>query len=507
MLKLLADLDAVTLLDSRESRQLDRLAIERGSEPSIRLMSLAGRALHAVIRQHWPRASSMTIVCGKGNNAGDGWVLAGLARSRGWKVRVLHAFPLDRMRGDAATARDWAQARDVEFAPMNAQRLDGDILVDALLGTGLRGTVSQPLSRAIKMMDSAPQPVVSVDIPSGLDADTGAVRDSAVCADLTVTFIAVKRGMITGLGPDFCGRIWVADLDIPEAVRAEGPRGLPLLRFGKGDLGLPGKRRRTAHKGDCGRVLVTGGDHGLGGAAILAAESALRAGAGLVTLVTRPEHTTAVLARRPEIMVHGSTDPQVLSELVTTADVLVCGPGLGQSSWGYQLLNMALNSEARLVLDADALNLLADDDDLRSLLKTRSETTILTPHPGEAARLLGCSPADISKDRFAALDRLLEATAAWVVLKGAGSLIGSPDTGCIGVCGQGNPGMATAGMGDVLSGLLGGLWAQYPEPTVALQLGVCAHAAAGDRLAAKVGEHGLLAADVAAHASQVLAGA
>ncbi len=502
MLASLREMSQVTLFTSAQARALDRLAITRFGQPGIRLMRRAGQALYEALYRRWPETGSLTIFCGKGNNAGDGLILAGIARNRGWRIQLLHLAPLAEMTADAGRARDWALQQGVIPEPFTGQSPDGEIVVDALLGTGVRGPVSPQFAAAIEGMNSSGKPVVAADVPSGIDADTGAVLGSAVRACLTVTFIVVKRGLVTGQGPAFVGELQVADLDVPAAVFGVGPKGIPLLRLGDNVM-PPGKRTRTAHKGDFGRVLILGGEHGYGGAALLAAEAALRAGAGLVYLGTRASHVAAAIARRPEIMAYATEDAAHRQGFPAHIDVLACGPGLGQSAWGRQLLELALRFEGRLILDADALNLLSAEDGC-SRITSRRYPTILTPHPGEAARLLGMDVGAVERDRFQALDRLLEITSAWVVLKGAGSLLGAPGRGCSGLCGHGNPGMATAGMGDVLSGILAGLWAQFPDPERALALACCTHAAAADVVAGKYGERGLLASDIAAQARLLL---
>ncbi|HSG89002.1 MAG TPA: NAD(P)H-hydrate dehydratase [Pseudomonadales bacterium] len=457
--------------------------------PGIVLMRRAGAAAFEALRRHWPAARSLTVLCGRGNNAGDGYVIAGIAVARGYAVQLLQVTDAADLDGDAARARDWALGEGVRietFTP--AAELRGELVVDALLGTGLRGTVRPEFVTAIEAIAAAGRPVLAVDLPSGLSADTGAVLGHAVRADLTVTFIGLKRGLLTGAGPAHAGRVRFEALGIPEAVHAaaDAPPWLPLLRLGRGGLTLP-RRARDAHKGAFGHVLVAGGDLGTGGAVIMAAEAALRSGAGLVSAATRGEHLAPLLARLPEVMVGPVATRAELAPLLARATVVVLGPGLGTHPWGEQLFDAVLEAEGPRVVDADALNLLARRGG-------RRDDWVLTPHPGEAARLLGTDTATIADDRFAAVQALQTRYGGVVVLKGSGTLVA--DAHGVALCAYGNPGMASGGMGDVLAGIVGGLVAQGLSPSAAAHLGVCLHGAAADTAAAEHGERALVATDL-----------
>ena len=361
------------------------------------------------------------------------------------------------------------------------------MIVDALLGTGLDRGVEGRWAEVIRAVNRHRAPVISVDIPSGLSADSGAVLGEAVEAEVTVSFIALKQGLFTGEGPACCGQVLFDALGVPPKVYAReilSARRLDWLRQARHFT----PRRRTAHKGHFGHVLVIGGNLGMSGAARLAAEAAARCGAGLVSLATRPEHASAVAAARPEIMAHGVLDAAGLDPLLERAKVIALGPGLGRDAWSYPLWQRALDSGLPLVLDADALNLL-------SLEPIRRDDWVLTPHPGEAARLLGTNTSAIQCDRFAAAEDLQRRFGGTLVLKGAGTLIRSGAARPVGVCSLGNPGMASGGMGDVLSGLIAGLIAQGLALEDAAEAGVCLHAAAADRAAVQ-GERGLLASDL-----------
>jgi NAD(P)H-hydrate epimerase len=360
---------------------------------------------------------------------------------------------------------------------------EAELHVDALYGIGLNHAPEPLVARVIDCINGSRRPVFALDIPSGLNADTGHCSGAVVSADATITFIADKRGLHTGQADDHVGELELATLGVPGNVWQNVPVDARLLGV---DALSP--RPRHANKGDNGHVLVIGGDHGMAGAARLAGESALRTGAGLVSVATRAEHVSAMNATRPELMAHAVDGPQALQPLLQRASVLAVGPGLGRSAWGHALWLTALEAGMPLVLDADGLNLLAREP------RQFSAPTVLTPHPGEAARLLGVTIDDIEKDRFAAVRELAKKHTAVVVLKGSGSLIAHPD-GRLDVCPWGNPGMASGGMGDLLTGVIAALLAQGCTAWRAACMGVGLHARAGD-MAAQQGERGLLASDL-----------
>lgn len=482
------------LYTAEQVRGLDACVIEKHGVAGIQLMLRASRALYAILTSQWPACPELHVYCGKGNNAGDAYLLAALAKERGHHVRVwqVDAAP---SKGDALLARQRAQAAGVDIQPWNGEQAQAGLIVDGLLGTGLSGEVRPAFKAAIAAINSSGLPVLAVDIPSGLCADTGCVLGAAVRADVTLSFIGLKRGLFTADGNDHCGKVFFSDLQAPAEVYRELPAQTQRLDLVQALAALP-PRRRTAHKGHFGHVLVVGGDSGMGGAAILAVTAAARSGAGLISCATRPEHIPALLACRPEVMALAVTTPDQLEPLLAKATVVVVGPGLGRESWGFDLLVRAMASDCAKVIDADALNLLAE----RHLARGGGDV-IITPHPGEAARLLHTSTADIHRDRYAAALALRERYQAVVVLKGAGTIVA--DAQGMWVCGEGNPGMATGGMGDVLSGVLAALLAQGLSASQAARLGVCAHARAADR-AAIDGERGLLASDVVAQLRTVL---
>jgi ADP-dependent NAD(P)H-hydrate dehydratase / NAD(P)H-hydrate epimerase len=391
----------------------------------------------------------------------------------------------NKLSGVAAKARAKylaAKGKEQKFSDTSLD--DGDVIVDALLGTGLDRPVLDQWADAIQLINNCGKPVLALDIPSGLNADSGAVMGTAVRATLTVTFIGNKAGLFTGQGPTCGGQIEFAGLEVPQQVYANVN---PVARrIDDAELHLP-RRARSAHKGRYGHVLVIGGNIGMGGSVRLTAEAALRSGAGLVTVATRPAHVTAVLAGLPEAMVHGLESAAEVLPLIGRATVIAIGPGLGQDDWGRMLLAMALDTQLPLVVDADALNLLAAHPIVRG-------QWVLTPHPGEASRLLKQSITEIQADRYQAVHRLMEQYRAVVVLKGAGSIIAAADE-LPAVCAYGNPGMAAPGMGDALTGVIAALIAQGLSLPEAARVGVALHALAGDRAAA-FGERGLMARDL-----------
>lgn len=475
------------LYRAEQVRELDRLAIDYYGIQGIALMNAAGQALFDQLRQHWPEVHNIAVVCGGGNNAGDGYVLARLAHQAGIRVELYYLQPGETLQGDAHRA--WAEAEDagVSMITFDGQRIDAhELIVDALLGTGLRGPVKGLYGEAVEAINAAGVPVLAADIPSGISADTGCVLGRAVRATVTVTFIGLKRGQFSADGPDYCGELHFHDLHVSPSVYGHVPAAVERIDYASQRDRLVA-RARNAHKGDFGHVLVVGGDSGMAGAVRLAGEAALRCGAGLVSLATRASHAAFISAQRPELICHGVEEVGQLKALLQQASVVVAGPGLGQGPWGRQMLAVLLESSLPMVLDADALNLLAEQPDYH-------HNWVLTPHPGEAARLLGCASAEIQQDRFAAIAALEASYGGVVVLKGCGTLILGPQ-GREALCNQGNPGMASAGMGDVLSGVIAALLAQGMGLEAAARLGVVLHAQAGD-WAAEQGERGLLASDL-----------
>ncbi|MDX1733164.1 MAG: NAD(P)H-hydrate dehydratase [Halioglobus sp.] len=478
------------LYTAEQTRALDRSAIKEHGIPGITLMARAADTAFRHLLRMWPEPGALQVLCGTGNNGGDGFLVADLAHKRGIPVVVWQLGDAGKIGGDAALARQQALANGVTVREFQGAPLDpAAVVVDAMLGTGLGGDVRGDYATAIDLVNACDAPVLAVDIPSGLCADTGRVLGTAVRADLTVTFIGLKRGLFSLQAPDHTGEIQFSDLGVPAQVYEEVESTLSRLELEPLLERVP-PRPAASHKGMYGTVLVVGGDVGMAGAAAMAAEAALRCGAGLVRVATRPQHVAALVARTPEAMATGVESGEEIVPLLQSADVLVVGPGLGQGEWSRYLLRECVATGKPLVLDADALNLLAAGELEHQALP---QDCLMTPHPGEAARLLGSTGAAVQGDRFAAAEELQQRYGGVVVLKGNGTLVA--DGNEVMLCDYGNPGMASGGMGDVLSGILGGLLAQALPAAEAAALAVCLHGAAAD-MAAQEGERGLLATDL-----------
>ena len=490
------------LYTAAQTRELDRQAMTVAGIPGDILMTRAGEAAFLLLREQWPHARNVAVVCGGGNNGGDGYVVALLAAHAGLHPQVFACTPISALTGDAREMAERVQAEGipvVELAELVPDLSTADVIVDAMLGTGLRGPVRASQVPLVEAINACGVPVLALDIPSGLSADSGAAPGAVVRADHTMTFIGVKRGLLTGEGPALTGTLHFADLGVPASVFEAVPAACvrPTL---KEFLRQRAPRRPTAHKGLFGHVLVIGGDHGYAGAAVLAAQAAARCGSGLVSLATRREHCALMLTRQPEVMACGIENGDDLLPLLEKASVLVVGPGLGQGPWGRTLLNKVLASDKPRVLDADALNLMA--------VMTRQRATVtqvITPHPGEAGRLLDAATGAVQQDRFAAVSRLQKMMGGTVLLKGAGTLIQS-DGAPLALNTSGNPGMATGGMGDVLSGVIGALLAQGLNAHDAARYGALLHGLAADRAVQNEGESGLLASDLLPYLRRLING-
>ncbi|MDP1665671.1 MAG: NAD(P)H-hydrate dehydratase [Methylobacter sp.] len=481
----------IKLYRAAQVRELDRIAIQERGIPGFELMSRAGSEVFQCIKKRWPDALSVAVFCGSGNNAGDGYIIAGLALEAGLNVCVYAVSEPEKLNGDALIA--YRKYNDVHGTVMPfhiEQGINADVLVDALLGTGLDRPVTGLYAEAIQAINAQSSPIITVDIPSGLNADTGNVMGCAVKADCTVTFIGLKQGLFTGQAAEYCGVICYAQLAVPDDVFVD----LEAAATRVVKVSLP-RRNRDAHKGNCGHVLIVGGEPGYSGAARMAGEAALRVGSGLVSIATRAEHSGLMNLNRPELMCHGVETPEQLTALLAKVDIVVVGPGLGQSDWAKALFNAAISAGKPTVVDADGLNLLATAPAVKS-------DWILTPHPGEAARLLNCSTAYIQQDRFAAALSIQANYGGVAILKGPGTLIASEQE--LAVSNTGNPGMASGGMGDVLAGVIAGLLAQGLSLQDAAQQGVYNHGLAADLAAEKDGERGLLASDLMPYLRQLV---
>ncbi len=470
------------LYSAEQVRELDRITIEEYGVPGFELMSRAGAAAFAQLLKIFPNIESIAVFCGAGNNAGDGYVLATLALQHGLKVSVYNLVDCDRLAGDALTAaQQYTDAGGLVHAYKYYLEPGADVLVDAIFGTGLSREVNGVFADAVLNINSCETPVVALDIPSGLNADTGSVMGVAVFASLTVTFIALKKGLYTANAADYTGTLLLEDLDVPDSVYQAIK---PFAKLTQAPSFKP--RSPCVHKGNFGHVLVIGGDSGYAGAALMAAMAAARVGAGLVSVATRSSHTGSMVSSRPELMCHGVENPEQLAPLLQKATVIVIGPGLGTSEWGKGLFAATKVTEGPLLIDADGLNLLAN------CIEGDSKW-VITPHPGEAGRLLGIDSSRIQANRFTAVEDLFKKYQATVLLKGFGTLIYDGHEFYINP--TGNPGMASGGYGDVLSGIIAGLIAQGFPHTEAVRMGAFIHGEAADR-AALEGQRGMLAGDL-----------
>jgi NAD(P)H-hydrate epimerase len=475
------------LYTAGQVREIDRRAIDEHALPAIELMRRAGRAAFGCLRERWPGARSVGVLCGAGNNGGDGYVLARLALEAGFEVELAALAAPATLHGAAAEAHaEFVAAGGVVGDVAAADLPAGDVLVDAIFGTGLSRPVEGAARLTIDACNASGRALLALDLPSGLHPDDGRVLGAAIRADCTVAFIGRKIGSWVGAGPDHCGEQRFDDLGVPVAVYAGLVPSASLIDPAELRSLLP-RRRRAAHKGEHGHVLLIGGGPGMPGAARLAGEAALRSGAGLVTVLAHPDSLAAIAAGRPELICRALLGTESILESAPRADLVALGPGLGQDLWAAEAFEAALALDRPLVLDADALNLLAR-------APRPVPRAILTPHPGEAARLLGSDTATVQADRLGAARALHERYAATVVLKGAGTVVHARGASPA-ICDRGNPGMAVAGMGDVLTGVIAALLAQGVPAAAAARAGVWLHAAAGDR-ASLAGERGLIASDL-----------
>jgi ADP-dependent NAD(P)H-hydrate dehydratase / NAD(P)H-hydrate epimerase len=483
-----------SLFSIAQIRLIEKTAIEKYGIDEFSLMKHAGEAAFTFLLENWPHIQKIAVFCGPGNNGGDGFVLAKLAHDAGLFVTVRTIGDVSRLKHPALQAYEECSKSKIPIQPFDHDEyLSVELIVDAILGIGLKKEVTGDLREAIIAINKSNLPVIAIDVPSGLDADLGNCMGVAVKADVTATFLGLKRGFLTNDGQDFCGKIYCSDLNVPAVIYKEvGPSTYLLSKSFLNELFLP--RKKNSQKGNFGHVLIMGGNIGMGGAARLAAQAALRVGAGLVSVASRPENLALIMASYPEIMCHGVLTSEDLQPLLERATVLVVGPGLGRDDWARMLLMHALTSSQPKLIDADGLNLLGP-------LPSCGDNWVMTPHPGEAARLLAMkSPSDVQKNRFKALNSLKKLGGTWV-LKGAGTLISAGETTFL--CPFGNPGMASGGMGDALSGIIGGLIAQKYDLAHAASLGVLVHALAGD-LAAEKGERGLVASDLIANIRELV---
>ena len=498
------------VLTPEQMREAERRTIEKHGVSSLRLMERAGEEVVEAIDAHLgSRPGPVTVLCGRGNNGGDGWVVARLLGERDRDVLGILFGAFADVAGDARTnlervrqagtpvlevrdEREWARCRS---------RLDtGGLVVDAIFGTGLKRPLEGLLATVADDVNARAGTVVAIDLPSGLLGDMSRRDDPCLRAALTVTFGAPKLAL--ALRPEPAGRVVMADIGIPPGIIAElAPPRIGLLAAGEMRSTIP-IRPAESHKGDFGRVAIVAGSRGKTGAACLAGLGALRAGAGLVTVAT-PASCLDVVAREPEYMTLGLPDEEGLATgdgldalLAGPPDVVAAGPGLGTGRGCRSIVQALLELPGRspLVFDADALTVCAEDPD--SLRGRPDAPVVITPHPGEMARLSGTGVADVQRDRVAAAHGFAADHGVHVVLKGARTVIAAPD-GTVRINTTGNPGMAKGGSGDVLTGVVAAWLAQVQDVGAAVALAVHLHGLAGDLAARETGQTGLLARDIA----------
>ena len=486
------------LYTAAETRELDHIAIKACHITGYELMCRASQSAFDLLRLRWPSARYFSIFCGAGNNAGDGYVVARLLLAVGLSVNVVSLIAPQKLTGDAKTA--YQHFCDIDGSTVDISHVDWqslaqntDVIVDAMLGTGLTRPVMGEWADTIDRINHLQIPMLAIDVPSGLDADTGSKRNVVINATATITFIGNKKGLHTGDGPDASGLLFFDDLQIPAAAHQHicstttlaDKTIFPFSRL---------KRRQASHKGTYGHVVIIGGNVGMFGAASLSAQAALRGGAGLVTALIRKGSAAAHYFPLAEIMCRELETSGIDESLQQRASVIAIGPGLGQNDWAKGMLDAAINSHKPLVLDADALNLLAE-------APRYYDNWVLTPHPQEAARLLNCTTADIQNDRFSAAQLIANKYGGVCVLKGNGSIIHNGKRSYL--INAGNPGMATAGSGDVLTGVVVALMSQLDDAFTAASYGAWIHAQAGDK-AAKKGMNAMIASDIIAELQSLL---
>jgi NAD(P)H-hydrate epimerase len=488
------------ILTGDQMRAADRHAIERLGIPGILLMEQAGRAVADALLEDRPDAgrTGVAILCGRGNNGGDGFVIARRLRERGIEAAVVAFAAAGELRGDAATAHETAVESGVRVveaidrAAWDRERdrvLSRGIVVDAMLGTGVSGGARGLVADVIADLARTRAFVVSVDLPSGVDANAGEVAGPAVRADVTYTLCRPKLALLLEPAASLAGRWRVLDIGIPEeAVEAAGSNLEWLDAAAVAPL-LPA-RPKDAHKGRFGHLLVVAGSRGKSGAAVLCARGALRAGAGLVTVATSRDAQPLVAVQQAEVMTEIAASAAVALRSLASRDALAIGPGLGTSAAARALVTtMLAKRRVPAVADADALNVFEG-----RRLRAGKLPLVITPHPGEAARLLGTTTPAVQADRLGSARRLADATGAVVVLKGHHTVVAEPG-GAAAFNSTGNPGMATAGMGDVLTGIVGAFLARGIPARDAARLAAYVHGDAGDRAAASRGQEGLIATD------------
>lgn len=454
------------------------------------LMTRAGQAVFDVLRLEYPECKTICVVCGGGNNGGDGYVVARLALIEGFNVRLVQHGTANKLSGDAATARDeYIKAGGLVSEEIGTFASLSTVIIDALLGTGLKGEVRQSTATLIHDVNSTNSPVIAIDIPSGLCSDTGTNLGETIIAAHTVSFIGLKQGLMTGSARDFVGKLHFAGLNVDKHFDKGNVCSAEILQ----SIDLENafmQRTQSAHKGSHGKALLVGGNEGMGGAILITGSACVRTGCGLTAMLTDRANLHAALVHTPEVMSGDWGNHELFEKRLSWANVLAFGPGFGLDEESEQRFLKLSQSSKSKVVDADALTFLANHT-------FKDDNRIITPHPGEAAKLLDVTVKEIESDRYQAIKTLQRKYGGIVILKGAGTLV--CDGGQVYVCAAGNPGMASGGMGDLLTGILVSLLAQRYSLSESAKLGVLLHSVAADVEAKKNGEIGLLASDLLPH--------
>lgn len=463
-------------------RELDQAIIDAGLASGTELMQRASEAAYRLIEERWPKAQEIAVLCGSGNNAGDGYIVAALAKQADKNVTVYSLSDPDQLNEVASSAfAQWQSVGDIQLVSEgdSAPSLDNfDLIVDAMLGTGVDRELAGHWASTVEEVNRCNAAVLALDVPTGLDADTGNAQGIGVVADVTITFVGKKIGLLTGYAADYVGELVFDPLDPAEEQRGHiNPVAEEICRPNLSSWIRP--RGRTNHKGQNGHLLIIGGNLGMSGAVRLAGEAALRCGAGLVSIATHPAHAAEVDQGCPEVMALPVVDSEDFDEVGDWASVMAIGPGLGQSEWAQYLFRASLKKAAKrslpLVLDADALTMLAANP-------AYQDNWVLTPHPGEAARLLGCTSAEVQADRLSAANEIVARYGGTVILKGPGTVVAAKDE-LPKVVTAGNSGMGIGGMGDVLTGVVGSMLGDGLRPFEAACCAAVLHSNAGDMAA------------------------
>jgi len=483
----------MNLYTSKESKKIDRLAIKQKNISSFSLMEMAAKSAFFCLIREWPEAKEMVVFCGRGNNGGDGYLLASIAKERGLKVTVVNVGNQKRISPQVIKTKKIIKNKKIRsvsfknFKPIKNKA----IFVDALIGTGLKGNVRKEFQEVINFINKKDNKTLSLDLPSGICSDTGNTMGASVKADITVSFIVAKKGCFTSDGRSASGSLHLERLGIKN-MNNQVNNNCSTLSTNK-SLKKITNRESNSHKGDFGHLLIVGGNLGYGGAAILASKAAAHSGCGLVSLATRKEHISASLLSCPEVMANAVNSGQDLDALVKLPDSIVIGPGLGKDAWAEQMLQVCLREankrKLNLVIDADGLNLIS-----KLKIKLPKNNLVITPHPGEAARLLKKEIKAVQENRFESIRLLQKKFNCVSILKGSGTLICYKDSSVqkTKVCEYGNPGMARGGMGDVLSGIIGSFLAQGLNTKEATCLAVNLHSMSADLCSLEKGELGMM---------------